>query len=629
MALSNRYLPGLCGVLCLALAVWLYSPGISGPAMLDDRSSLAALERSVVDLSTALDYTFADRSGLLGRPLSIASFALEKLVLDWGTRGHKAINIAIHLINGVLVAWLFALLLGRAGFGGYRWTATLCAAAWLLSPLYVSTVLYSVQRMTLLACLFMCLTLIQYLYLRRAWPGVAGWREGLLATGILLAFAAGLACKENAIVVAPILVLLELLWLDGRDAAGSRSPWLIGACRLGVAVLVLGFLLVAALLVFSPGLLPAPVDRTFTTPERVLTEARILWDYLAQLLRPEVARMGLYHDDWPVSRSLLQPLSTLWSLLAWVLVGLGSVLLLRAQQGRYLVFAVVFYLLGHSVESTILPLELYFEHRNYFPGIGLFLGIAVSLSLAASRWPASRPPLQAWLGVWVFLLSLQTSSQVQIWSNLHLLRLNHLAGHPHSARANLDMATEMASLGELDAALRYSQKAHQLNPLEHPGDRDLRSMALACTAGGGLPNPEQMFREHPRGLLFRSVGTAELLVARLIRGGCESIPARQVSDLFRQRLFPPERAPAVPAEGYAALAILENHLEDYQPALSYTRRYLEQSPASAKGWLMRLQFTSLLQLSDERQLALRTLRDMQAQGLLSYTEQETLALYGD
>ncbi len=625
--LLQRLLFLSAAILFPLLAAWLYSPGIEGPRLLDDRSSLGALNRSVADLSTAIDYTLADRSGPLGRPVSVASFALEKLLLDRGAAGHKQVNIVLHLVNGGLVIWLLVLLLSRAGYERCRWTPLLCGTAWLLSPLYVSTVLYSVQRMAMLACFFMLLVLIQYLYLRRYWPGPLRWRAGMLMAGIVLTFLAGLFAKENAVVVLPILVLLEVLLLECRDAEGKRIPWLVSASRIGLAALVLGSLLVLSVLWLVPEWLPAPVDRPFTLQQRALTETRILWDYLGQLARPDVSRMGLYHDDWELSTGFLRPISTLWAVLAWCLLGLVSLVLLRWRQGRYLVFAAAFFLLGHSVESTILPLELYFEHRNYFPGIGLFLGIALLLSMAGRKWPGTLPPLQAWLAVWVVLLSLKTSSQVQIWSNVHLLRLNHLAGHPESARANLDMASELASFGELDAALKYSRKAYELNPLEHPGDRDLRSMVLACMAQQPMPDEGGLFLESPLGLLFRSVPTAEMLISRVIRGNCESIPAEQVSSLFQNRLRTMLDGRALPAEGYAALAILENHLENYELALAYTEAYLDQSPRSVKGLLMKLQFTSLLQMPVERELVMQKLLDMRSQGLLSYTERETLALY--
>ena len=58
-------------------------------------------------------------------------------------------------------------------------------------------------------------------------------------------------------------------------------------------------------------------------------------------------------------------------------------LLLVWRWGRYLAFGIAWFLVGHSIESTVFSLELYFEHRNYFPGVGLFLLAGVLFALVA------------------------------------------------------------------------------------------------------------------------------------------------------------------------------------------------------------------------------------------------------
>ena len=150
----------LCGLL-LALTAWIYWPGIKGPQLLDDRSSVLVIEdlRSKPELS--LDFLFGNRSGLLGRSVAMASFVLEKLYLDEGIGGSKKVNIVLHLLNGVLVIWLFWLLFRFLQVTGYRWLAVMLGAIWLLHPLLVSTVLYTVQRMAMLSTLFMLLSSYQ------------------------------------------------------------------------------------------------------------------------------------------------------------------------------------------------------------------------------------------------------------------------------------------------------------------------------------------------------------------------------------------------------------------------------------------------------------------------------------
>ena len=68
---------------------------------------------------------------------------------------------------------------------------------------------------------------------------------------------------------------------------------------------------------------------------------------------------------------------------------------------------------GRNLSAFFQNLELYFEHRNYFPGIGLFLLLGVLLAGAFKRWPEVRQPallclagLVIWLAIVFGILGL-------------------------------------------------------------------------------------------------------------------------------------------------------------------------------------------------------------------------------
>ncbi len=46
-----------------------------------------------------------------------------------------------------------------------------------------------------------------------------------------------------------------------------------------------------------------------------------------------------------------------------------------------LLLAVLFFLVGHSMESTLIPLEMVYEHRNYLPGMLVCLALAAVIVL--------------------------------------------------------------------------------------------------------------------------------------------------------------------------------------------------------------------------------------------------------
>ncbi len=632
--LANRDVAGTLAVLLLALLVllggaWAYWPGISGPDLLDDRSSVLVIGDLHNRPELAFDYVFGDKSGLLGRPVSMASFVIEKLYLDEGISGGKKINIILHVLNGSLVIWLFWLLFRFLDVPGYRPLAVLLGAIWLLHPLLVSTVLYLVQRMTMLSTFFMLLASISYVYWRLGL--IAGTASILWLLPVPVFFVIALFAKENAIVLVPTLLLLEVLWLQcvGRD--GKVIKWLQGV---SYGLIATGSIALLSVLLFKWDYLAARLHRRpFTLAERLLTEARIVWDYVGQLLRPQVARMGLYHDDVVLSRGLLEPVSTLYSVLAWLLLILGCGVLLRWQGGRWIVFGIAWFVLGHSVESTVLPLELYFEHRNYFPAIGLVLALGGLFAILVKRWPEPKAPLLVCLGLCVVVLSAQTSSQVQIWSSRSLLLLNHLNGHPKSARANIDMASELARLGEIEAAHHYSAmafeaSANEASTQERSGDYEIRNLALSCVANQPVA-PEMidnLGRKNPNRPLS-SVTTLLTMVRLLQDNTCPQFDRLGFADRMAELFLVGNFEHKASAKIYSNLAVLENALQRYDKAYAYAERFLALSPNNKRGLLMKLHFATALGKVDAADEAIAALQHMDEQGKLTVGEQQTLTIY--
>lgn len=613
------------GAVVLLLSAWVYWPGQVGPALLDDASSVLVIGDLENQPELAWDHIRGDSSGPLGRPVSMASFVLEKLFLDGSLSTSKRVNILLHLLNGALVMWLIWLLFLYLGTPGYRGLALALGAIWLLSPLYVSTVLYVVQRMAMLATTFMLCSCIGYVY----------WRErlragsfsltllGLLAILVLLAVFA----KENAVVVIPILLLLEALWFQFAGGNGQPIRWLQ---RLTLGLITAGALTVLVVLVADyEGLAAAFRHRYFTLDERLLTQSRVLWDYVGQLFSPEVLRMGLYHDDVVVSTSLDQPPTTGLAVIAWVGVLAVLVAAMFWQWGRYLALGIAWFLVGHSVESTVLPLELYFEHRNYFPGVGLLLLVGVVFAALVRQWPQLRAPLLVYLGCYALWLASLTGSQVQFWSSHPLLILNNLNAHPNSYRANADMAVQMANLGQFEAAREYSARAYAVNVAgERSGDHDIRDLALACIAQQPV-EPQQIRRlgtDNPA-RPFGSVVTLQTMVKLLQDDTCPGFDRAGFADRMVEIFLAPDTPATASANIYIGLALLENALERWHYADAYIDLFLAQSPDNAQGLLMKLHFTRALGKVVEADKVMTTLQAMQGRGQLTVGEQQTLALY--
>jgi hypothetical protein len=195
----------------MGLTVALYWPGLSGPLLLDDEASLRFIEAWLSGATTWQNMLFGGTAGTFGRPLALASLALDAWLGGYTSFAFKRGNLCIHLLCGALVYLLVSRLTQR----DLRLAphATLVAlgvsAVWLLHPFNASTVLYAVQRMAQVSALFVLFGMWLYLGLRsrleaRASSGaVIGLFVGIPALTVF-----GFLGKETALLLPTLCLVL-------------------------------------------------------------------------------------------------------------------------------------------------------------------------------------------------------------------------------------------------------------------------------------------------------------------------------------------------------------------------------------------------------------------------------------
>ncbi len=427
--------------LVLLLGWLLYLPATGGGFALDDRSNLSGLA-AVEDLRSALRFTFGGTAGPLGRPLALASFLPQAEAYREGADALLRVNVLIHLLNAALLA-AFLLRLGRlAGLGGRarRFAAFAATAAWLLMPLLAPASLMVVQRMATLSASFVLLALVAYLAARerldeRPRAALAGMTA---AAGLGTLFA--VFTKESGALL-PVLLLVIEATLGSAAGAAPRS-----LRNFRLVVLVLPTLAILAYLALRVPYAEATVAwRDYTAWERLLSEARILWLYLARAFLPLPGSITPVNDVYAVSRSLFEPL-TFVAVAAW-LAALAAAL---AWRRRYplAAFAVLWYTGGHLLESTVIPLELYFDHRNYLPVAGpLFAGAVLLTRLP--RQPAVRTGVALYLAFLAFSLYQLTS----LWGRPEVATATWYRQYPDSVRAAMRYAERQLATEGVGPAL--------------------------------------------------------------------------------------------------------------------------------------------------------------------------------
>jgi protein O-mannosyl-transferase len=352
--LPSQAAAGLIFYALLALTVWVYWPGLSGPLLLDDVENLRPLDDLGQGLMSWRDLVLTNASGTLGRYVSMASFAANYLTSGGDVWSLKYTNLMVHLLCGTLVFWLGGRLFAQARLRA-AWAFALAAAAlWLFAPILVSTVLYVVQRMAQLATLFVLAGLLSYVAGRQAVALHRVRGSALILSAFLLWMPLAAFSKENGVLLPLLTLVIEAFFFQFRGDRYSRG---LLAAIFTVFLAVPGALALLKL-ALDPGFVTAGyAARNFTFQERVLTEPRVLFTYISALVFPYGPALGLYHDDYSVSTGLFSPLTTAVAITAW-LTALVVPWLTKSSIARFLGFGLTFFLAGQALESTIFPLEL-------------------------------------------------------------------------------------------------------------------------------------------------------------------------------------------------------------------------------------------------------------------------------
>jgi hypothetical protein len=467
-----HYRPPRAWLLYLALAVTacIYWPGVHGGWLFDDYPNIVdnrGVQPEHASIPSLTRAAFSSPSSEFKRPLSSLTFAANYLATGLDPFWMKVTNLLIHLLNGLLVYALSRRLIRLSRHETFSAKdeirlASLIAAAWLLLPINLTGVLYVVQRMESLANLFVLAGLLGYVSGRQKM--LAGdFKQGLVhaAGSLIVATGIGLTAKETAAMLPLYAALTEWILFGFRTSHGGPSRSILA---------LFGLTLVLPLLAGLAWLLPGVfrpenwATRDFTLTGRLLSEARIVTDYISWTLLPTPQDLSFYHDDFRVSSSLLTPWTTLPSMLLLACLAYQA---WRWRKRRPLAaLGLSLYLGCHLLTGTILPLELIYEHRNYFASFGLLLAIVPALTATPSpegppAFALARRTLLGVLFVWWMLLTAMTA---QAWGNPLSLAEELATRAPESPRAQYELGRTYIIYSHYDPESRFTQLAYA--PLE-------------------------------------------------------------------------------------------------------------------------------------------------------------------
>ena len=463
-------IPGLLILGIVVLPLFTLWPGLSGPFLFDDEPNLSALKvlQGEVSQNNLENYLAEKSAGPTGRPLSMLSFLLNDVYWPSEPASFKYTNLLIHILNGLLLAWLVLAIVRQ-------WTgkldqhhivlSLLVAAFWVLNPYQLSSVMYVIQRMAQLSALCVLAGLLLYMSGRRFLAsGDSTKGYGLVWLGYLVGAGVGALSKENAALFFLLVPLFEWL-LFPVVGAGRERPLLLKAT---LALPALAMLVVLGSYFFST--YAYEWFRDFSLSERLMSQGRALGYYLWRYLIPGVGYVGLYADGFEKSVGLLQPVSTL----IWIVIHVLIIALAVAYARRLplLSLGVLFFYVAHSMESGAIALELFFEHRNYLPSMLLLLGVL--------HIPRQKAVIIAMVPVLLVCAGLQYL-QATFWGNERNLNAIMMVENPTSERALVVYANYLERQGDLAGSLMVMRQ--YIDQYPYGMDVALNAVKMACFLG--------------------------------------------------------------------------------------------------------------------------------------------------
>ena len=594
------------------LTVTVYHPGLSGDYMFDDRANLLQnrlLELETLDLDSLQNAAFSSGSGALRRPVSMASFALNRYFFGIDPYSHKIVNLAIHLLTGTAL-----FLLGRMLLQSYRqyrapevsdrlvtWLPVAVAGLWLVHPLNLTTVLYIVQRMASLAALFTVCGLMFYVAGRRRM--LAG-KHGLslILTGLLVCGGLAVFSKENGLLLPLYMLVLEVTLF--RFRADNR--------RFDAGVGVFFLLVVAIPAVVAIILLTTHTDsylnytgRDFSLQERLLTQGRVLLFYLQMIVMPSIQELGLYHDDIPVSHGLLDPPATLYSLMALA----GMLLAALALLGRrpLISLGILWFFTGHVLESTVIPLEMAHEHRNYLADYGILLALGSAISQAHLRH-AGLLLKTALPALFLALFAYTTWLRSAQWSD----NINHAVyealHHPESFRSVFAAGrihARLALQGHKESETRAFELLERARTLDKAGIMsDITLIKLSFLTG--RPVDPVMYERIIHKLANYPLSSSDISSPKELAecaGDTCDVPEATVDAIFQQALRT-EHPEILTIYGFYRI----NKRGDFSGGLALFEHALEIDPRENQRWVNLINLLTVMQRFEDAERKLEEFR---------------------
>jgi protein O-mannosyl-transferase len=397
------------------------------------------------------------------------SFALNYSLDGLDVAGYHLFNLAVHIINALLVYWLIILTFRTPFLARHENAcsnsailAFISAFLFVCHPLQTGAVTYIVQRFASLATMFYLITLVLYIDFRLR---PAGWTKYAIYTLAVITAIAAMLTKEISFTLPVVIALYEIMFFEGQ----IRS-------RIAILVLFLLTMMIIPLLLSTTmgsfeTMRQASPDK-ITRLEYLFTQFTVLVVYLRLLFVPVNQNLDY---DYPIYHSLFDPTVFLSLVCLILILSIGLLFLYRSRLGndnaiylRLAAFGIFWFFITLSVESSIIPInDLIFEHRMYLASVGCFMAMVMTFYMQINKLLMSRIYMRLFITLFILcivLLSGMTYARNAVWNSEIALYKDMSQKSPLKGRVHNSLGVAYLEKKLFDEAIKEFQLAIKLEP---------------------------------------------------------------------------------------------------------------------------------------------------------------------
>jgi protein O-mannosyl-transferase len=379
-------------------------------------------------------------------PLTYTTFWFEHRLWGFNPVGYHVVNVAIHIINSLLL-WL---VLRRLSVPG-AWFAS---AVFALHPVQVESVAWVTERKNLLMLLFSLLSFL--CWLKVVLDNKQGQKAILLYLVSLFLFALALFGKTTACML-PVAMLL-ILWLKRVPLSARRIlqivPFFVMAVGIGLFVMWWEK--------YHQG--TGKLNLDLSLPARFLIAGRALWFYLFKLFWP--VNLTFSYPRWNIDPAAIR--QYLWPAASILMIAFAW--LFRKRFGRAPLTAILFFTV------TLFPVLGFFslftfmytfvaDHYQYAACIGPIALVAAGGALLMRKSaPAIKIIVPLIAGVVLLTLGSLTFRQSRIYTDKMSLWQDTVNKNPDSSLAHAQLYKLLFDQGNITEAKPHLERALQLAP---------------------------------------------------------------------------------------------------------------------------------------------------------------------